>query len=191
MSKIIHAVPIGEIAVSDAVEDVLVAYGLGSCVAICLYDPVARVGGMLHALLPAAPNTPKNKGNPVPAAPSAKFVDQGVLLLIESLSKLGARRTRLTAQLCGGAQVLSAPGFEESSLNIGERNLQAAKRALKAAGLRANAQDIGGCIGRTVRLYISSGQVTVKSLGQGEQALVPKHETWESHSCSGGPVWPK
>jgi chemotaxis protein CheD len=169
----VRAVPIGEIVVSDTAEDVLVAYGLGSCVAICLYDPVARVGGMLHALLPAAPNTPeRNRRHPAPAAPSAKFVDQGVSLLIESLLKLGARRTRLTTQLCGGAQVLSAPGFEEeSALNIGERNLQAAESALKAASIRVSAQDTGGRIGRTVRLYMANGRVTVKSLGRGEQVL--------------------
>jgi chemotaxis protein CheD len=169
----IRAVPIGEMVVSDADDDVLVAYGLGSCIAICLYDPVARVGGMLHALLPATPDNPKRKkGNPAPAASPAKFVDQGTPLLIEALVKLGARRTRLTAQLCGGAQVLSAPGFEEEGiLKIGKRNVQAAERALKAAGVQVKARDTGGRIGRTVRLYVASGQVTVKSLEQKEQVL--------------------
>ena len=167
-----RAVPIGKIVTSDAAGDVLVAYGLGSCVAICLYDPVARVGGMLHALLPAAPNNPRrNRNASVPAA-SAKFVDQGVSLLIESLLKLGARRTRLTAQLCGGAQVLSAPGFEgQMTLNIGERNVRAAENALKVAGIRIRVREIGGRMGRTVRLYIADGRVTAKSLGQGERVL--------------------
>ena len=159
-------VPIGEIVVSDAAEDALVAYGLGSCVAVCLYDPVAQIGGMLHALLPSAPN---NNGNSPP--PSPKFVDQGTPLLIESLLKRGAKRNRLVAKLCGGAQVLSAPGFENGMLNIGERNVRAAEVALKAAGLRIQAQDTGGRVGRTVRLHVADGQVTVKDLGQGEQAL--------------------
>ncbi|MCP4537023.1 MAG: chemotaxis protein CheD [Chloroflexi bacterium] len=169
MADNIRAVPIGEIVTSDAAGDVLVAYGLGSCIAVCLYDPVTKVGGMLHALLPKTHNNLKDART---LPPSAKFVHQGVPMLIESLVKLGARRSRLTAQLCGGAQVLSAPGFEkENILSIGKRNIQAAESALKTAGIWIKAQDTGGNFGRTVRLYIANGQVTVKSLGQKEQIL--------------------
>ncbi len=169
----IHAVPIGEIVTSGTADDVLVAYGLGSCIAVCLYDPVAKVGGMLHALLPSTPHSPrKDQGDARTVAPSAKFVNQGVPMLIAKLVKLGARRSRLTAKLCGGARVLSAPGFEEDDiLNIGKRNIQAAQNALKDANIWVKAQDTGGNVGRTVRLYIADGRVTVKSLGQGEQVL--------------------
>ena len=69
-------VSIGELAVSRAADDVLVAYGLGSCVAVCLYDPVARVAGMLHALLPNVPDGNRANGN------ASKFADQGVPLLL-------------------------------------------------------------------------------------------------------------
>ena len=162
MTDNLCTVPIGGMIVSDDPDDVLVAYGLGSCVAICLYDPVAQVGGMLHALLPAA--NENRRGNPT------KFVDQGTPLLIESLLKLGARRSRLIAQLCGGAQLLSTLGFD-GALDIGERNVLAAEAALQAAGLRVQARATGGHIGRTVRLYLATGQVTVKSLEQGERAL--------------------
>ncbi len=167
MTNNVRTVSIGEVIVSDALDDVLVAYGIGSCVAVCLYDPVARVGGMLHALLPTAPNENQRRGNP---GTCAKFVDHGISLLLESLVKLGGRRTRLVAQLCGGAQVLNAPGFN-GWLNIGERNVKAAKSALRAAGLRIQAQATGGEIGRTVRLYIADGQVTLRSLGRGEQPM--------------------
>ena len=165
MSENLRAVAIGEMVVSDVPDDVLIAYGLGSCVAVCLYDPVARVGGMLHALLPAAfdGNRPKDK--------HTKFVDRGVPLLINALMQAGARRTRLIAQLCGGAQVLSVPGFN-SSLDIGERNVLAAEATLQAAGLPVRAQATGGHIGRTVKLYIASGQVTARSLGKTEQLLM-------------------
>jgi chemotaxis protein CheD len=172
----VRAVQIGEIVVSDAPDDTLVAYGLGSCVAVCLYDPVTQVGGMLHALLPTALG--KDGGAPT------KFVDRGTPLLIESLLELGAGRNRLVAQLCGGARTLSAPGFESDWLSIGERNVQAAEDALQAAGLRIHAQATGGRVGRTVRFSIANGQVTIKSLGQGEQVLAQdiqtsrsKHET--------------
>ncbi|MEE8390222.1 MAG: chemotaxis protein CheD [Anaerolineae bacterium] len=167
MTENVRSVGIGEIVASDAPDDVLVAYGLGSCVAICLHDPVARVGGMLHALLPAVPNGNLNVGNPV------KFVDLGTPLLLKALLELGARRTRLVAQLCGGAQALLAPGFEDDDLlSIGERNVIAAETALRAAGLGIRTQATGGRIGRTVRLYIADGQVAVKSLGQDVQVMV-------------------
>ncbi len=71
MTENMRSVGIGEVITSDTPNDVLGAYGLGSCVAICLYDPVAQVGGMLHALLPTAPNGNDRTGNP------RKFVDQG------------------------------------------------------------------------------------------------------------------
>ena len=136
--------------------------------AICLYDPVARVGGMLHALLPTAPGQSgvgKNVGK------ATKFVDQGMLLLVRSLLKFGAKRARLIVKLCGGAKVLSAPGFEDGPLNIGKRNVLAAEVALAAERLQIAAQDTGGETGRTVRLYIADGTVTVRSLGRKEKVL--------------------
>lgn len=160
----VRAVSIGEIVVSDAPRDILVAYGLGSCVGICAYDPMTRVGGILHALLPASPTSGEAKGNP------AKFVDRGVPLLIGCLEKLGARRNRLVIHLGGGAQMLTMPGFN-NSLNIGSRNVLAAQAILKATGLRIRAEATGGHAGRTIKLYIANGQVTVKTLGQGEQPL--------------------
>ena len=183
MAENIHSISIGGIAVSASATDVLVAYGLGSCVAICLYDPVARVGGMLHALLPSAPS--QNGRDP---APSAKFVDQGTPLLIEALVGLGAKRSRLSAQLCGGAKVLSAPGFEEGDLHIGRRNVLAAESALRNAYIPIKAHRTGGRVGRTVRFYIATGEVTVRSLGQKEEVLAenPTQEVYDGHSYGRG-----
>ena len=169
MVKNVRSVSIGEIIASNAPDDVLVAYGLGSCVAVCLYDPVARVGGLLHALLPTSAGGVFGDNGRKPIS-SARFVDQGTPMLIESLVELGARRGRMIARLCGGAQVLSALDVVDF-LNIGERNVQAAESVLRAEGIRVRAQATGGGIGRTVRLYVADGQVTVKSLGQKEQVL--------------------
>ncbi|MCP4544419.1 MAG: chemotaxis protein CheD [Chloroflexi bacterium] len=166
-----RSVPIGKIVTSDVRRDVLVAYGLGSCVAVCLYDPVAQVGGMLHALLPSTPDSVPGENGRVPLS-AAKFVDQGTLMLIKDLVELGAQRDRLIAQLCGGAQTLSAPGFEDDILNVGERNARSAEEILCAEGIWIQARATGGNMGRTVRFYIADGQVTVKSLGQGVQVLV-------------------
>ena len=158
----VQVVPIGEMAVSGSPADVLVAYGLGSCVAVCLYDPVAKVGGMLHALLPTVPNGK-------PASNLAKFVDRGVPLLLGSLLELGARRTRLIAKLCGGAQMVGSES--NRALNIGRLNVLAVEAALEAAHLKLHAEATGGHSGRTVRFYLADGTVTVRTLQQGERVL--------------------
>ena len=160
----LHPVAISEMVVSADPADVLVAYGLGSCVAICLYDPLARVGGMLHALLPTLRNN--NRANT-----PTKFVEQGIPLLVNALIALGANPARLIAHLCGGACVLTAPSFN-GTLNIGQLNIQAARKGLQVANLKLRGQATGGDKGRTVRLYLVNGQVTVKTLGQPERVLV-------------------
>ncbi len=162
----VHSVSIGELVVSKNPKDILVAYGLGSCVAVCLYDPVAEIAGMIHSLLPksAQPNGTESS--------NAKFVDEGVPLLMSKVLAAGAQKSRLKVYLCGGAQMLSAPGFK-NALNIGERNVAAAEEALKMHGLKVMAQSTGGNSGRTVRLFVDTGKVTVKTLGQGEVILNP------------------
>jgi chemotaxis protein CheD len=160
----LRLVGISEMVISADPEDVLVAYGLGSCVAICLYDPQVRVGGMLHALLPTL-----DKNNNI-AHTSTKFVDQGVPLLVNALVALRAKPTRLIAYLCGGACVLTKPSFN-GMLNTGELNVQAARKALQAANLKIRGEATGEYKGRTVRLYLVNGQVTVKTLGQPERVL--------------------
>ena len=94
--------------VSADPNDVLVVFGLGSCVVVCLYDPVVRVGSMLHALLPNRPDSNNVNGRPT------KYVDEGVPLLIDSLVALGAKPARLRAYLCGGAQMIIKPGYNDS-----------------------------------------------------------------------------
>ncbi len=158
MTEKLRSIGIAEMILSDDPDDVLVAYGLGSCVAICLYDPVTRVGGMLHALLPNAPADDLAGANPY------KFTDRGTSLLVKEVVETGAAKYRLVAALWGGAKVLSAPGFNES-FDIGMRNVMAAEASLKEAGLRVGAQATGGRAGRTVKFNISDGHVTVRSLG--------------------------
>ena len=165
MIEKLRIVSIGEMVVSADPNDVLVVFGLGSCVVVCLYDPVVRVGSMLHALLPNRPDSNNVNGRPT------KYVDEGVPLLIDSLVALGAKPAQLRAYLCGGAQMIIKPGYNDS-INVGERNLAAAEAAMQAAGLKIQARATGGHTGRTVKLYVAKGQVTVKMLNQEEQTLV-------------------
>jgi chemotaxis protein CheD len=131
---------------------------------VCLYDPVVPVGGILHALLPGLAWSNNSTNKPT------KFVDRGIPVLIDALVALGARSNRLTAQLCGGARMINGPGFN-NTLNIGRRNVRAAQTALHAAGLEITAKAIGGRAGRTVKLYLADGRVTVKTLEQAERVL--------------------
>ncbi len=158
MDTKIRSVGIAEMVVSDDPDDVLVAYGLGSCVAICVYDPVARVGGMLHALLPTYPTNNGASGK------LCKFADRGTPLLIDADLGSGGKAYRLIAALWGGAKVLSAPGFD-NSFDIGARNVVAADAALETKGLRVVVRDVGGRSGRTVKFEIGSGEVIVRSVG--------------------------
>jgi chemotaxis protein CheD len=156
MVEKLRTVGIGEMIASNGVDDVLVAYGLGSCVVVCMYDPSARVGGMLHALLPIAPTGEGTHYNP------HKYVDSGVALLVTALLELGAARSRLRAVLCGGAEMLTAP-VPDDSFCIGGRNLSSAETALERVGVGIYERVTGGRSGRTVRLYMRDGRVAVRS----------------------------
>jgi chemotaxis protein CheD len=165
----VRVVHIGDVLVSDTQGDVLAAYGIGSCVVVCMYDPMARAGGMLHALLPAAVNGNKGTGS------LARFVDRGVPLLIDALLDRGAIRSRLIAYLCGGARMFVDPGLDDLA-SIGERNVLSAEDALQRAGIEIVAQATRERIGRTVKLHVATGLVSVRAVGQGERALNAKPE---------------
>ena len=142
-------------------ESVLVTLGLGSCVAIMLHDPGAGAGGgagaMAHVLLPSR-SLSRDTTNP------AKFPETAVPFLIERLSALGADPRRLVAKLAGGASMfaqLMTPG----SLQMGERNIVAARSVLRAAGIPIAAEAVGGGSGRSVRFYVADGRVEIRSVG--------------------------
>lgn len=158
------SVGLGELWVSRDPRVCLVAHGLGSCVGVCAYDPVARVGAMLHAMLPS------HNGQAPPLA--TKYVDSGIRHMLQELAGQGVLPHRLVIHLTGGAQMLTAPGVD-NMLDIGNRNIEMARAILKGEGLRVAGEDTGGHWGRTVKLYIGSGKVTVRSVGRGEKDLSP------------------
>lgn len=152
------ALGLGQWAVSDDPGEALVCLGLGSCVAFVAYDPVARLGGMAHMVLPDS-----TLGRASDAAP-AKFVDLAIPLVLDAMQARGAGRARLVIDLVGGARVLRGVGASEA-MQIGDRNTAACRAALAALRLPAHAQDLGGTQGRTVRLAVDSGEVTVSTAG--------------------------
>jgi chemotaxis protein CheD len=158
-------VRLGELAVSDNPDDVLVAMGLGSCVGICAYDPIVRVAGLLHAVLP--------ERNGASTGSDAKYVDTGIQRLIAEMEERGADRRRIIIRMAGGAEMLIAPGFG-NGLRIGSRNIEAAHSAIRQERLRLAGEETGGSAGRTVRLFVGTGVMTVRSIGHPEHEL-PLH----------------
>src|SRR4051794_36224674 len=155
------AVGLGDLFVSKA-ED-LVAYSLGSCVGICLWDPVAKVAAMAHVVLPSAPANG-------PVALPGKFGDTAVPALLKALERAGAQKHRLQCKIAGGAAVL-AIGGGGSLPKIGERNVEAVKAALAKVNIRILGSQTGGNQGRTVRLEPPTGRVLVRTVRGSEIEL--------------------
>lgn len=126
----------------------LVTSGLGSCVAVAIHDDEG-IGGLLHAMLPAAPVT-----NPTPA----KYVDSGVTALLDALESAGGQPRSFVAKLAGGSSMLDIGNGSP----IGDQNVAAAVAALEAAGVDLLAQDTGGDAGRSVSFHPPTGTMTIK-----------------------------
>lgn len=145
-------VGVGDMAVSDDPAETLVTYALGSCLGVVAWDKQAHVGGLLHFMLPASTVNPeKARDNP------AMFGDTGLPEFLERLFQLGATRKHLVIKLAGGAEINGPDSFE-----IGKRNLLLARRLLWKNALAPVAEDVGGRIGRTLRLEIGTGRVLLK-----------------------------
>lgn len=142
--------------------DVLQTCGLGSCVGICLWDPIRKLAGMAHIMLPSS--SINTGGNP------AKFADTAIPFLITQMKKQGAETSRLVAKIAGGSQMFS---FSNSSdiMKIGDRNTEAVKQGLKKAGIRLLASDTGGSYGRTIEFHSENGSLYIKTVNVGEKYI--------------------
>ena len=150
-------VGLGEVKISEDPESVLACLGLGSCIAISVFDPVAKIGGMAHVVLPASHGKTGDR--------AARYADVAVPLLLEKLKERGAKDSRLVINLVGGAQMSLAPGMG-TAFKIGDDNTAAVLAALAAEGLKPKAVETGGHKGRTMRLFIESGKAMVASAGE-------------------------
>ena len=155
-------IKVADLAVGGA-QDVLVTIGLGSCVAIALYDAEARVGGMAHVLLPNV-QMARDRSNP------AKFPGTAVPALLQEMSRLGARRLRITARLVGGASMFGNL-IPSGGINVGERNVLASRQALDDAGIALVGEETGADHGRTVYFHLTDGRIEVRSLKRGNRVL--------------------
>ena len=139
---------------------ILTTLGLGSCVAIALYDRKQKIGGLAHIMLPSSKNIKRNENK-------AKFADTAVEYLIEKMESLGADINNITAKIAGGAQMFAFKNKNNDLLRIGERNVAATLKALEEAKIPVITQDTGGNYGRTVELYTEDGTLLIKTIGKG------------------------
>jgi len=154
MSKRRIIVNVSDAKVSNNPEDVLTTYSLGSCIAVCMYDPATHIGGMLHYQLPSSSIEPdRAKSKPF------MFADTGTKLMIDKLVSMGANRKRMQIKIAGGATMETGPdGF-----NIGKRNYLAIRKIMWKNSMFIDAEDVGGNSPRNMYLNLDGGEVTIRS----------------------------
>jgi len=154
-------VGVGDCQVSKNEDDCLVTYALGSCIAVVIYDPVARVGGMLHYLLPDS-TIDAEKAISAPFT----YADTGIPKLFHTAYSLGAEKRRLNVVAAGGAQVLTSELFQ-----IGKRNHLAMKKIMWRAGVLVHHEEVGGDQSRTIRMDVRTGTIFMKLAGAAERVI--------------------
>lgn len=154
-----RVVGVADMKISSSPDERLVTYALGSCLGLAVYDPVVRVAGLLHVMLPTGAIDPdKMEQNP------SMFVDSGVPSLFKECYKVGAKKERMIVKVAGGSHTGSSD--EDDKYQIGKRNLLALRKLLWKNGVILHSQETGGVqVSRTMWLDVGTGEVTLKVNG--------------------------
>lgn len=144
--------------------DGVTTLGLGSCVGIALRDPVLKIGGLVHIMLP------DSKSMHASNISVEKFADTGIVELVKQLEAMGAGRTRLVAKIAGGATMFQVQSRNDV-MKIGERNVEATIRTLEELNIKLLAQDTGENYGRTVTFYPETGEFHIRAVGRSAKII--------------------
>jgi chemotaxis protein CheD len=137
--------------------DVIVTHALGSCLGLVIFDPVSKVGGLLHAMLPLSKINPdKAAANPY------MFVDTGVPALFNAVYKLGGVKNRLVVKAAGCGHPLG----KEQMFKVGQRNYTVLKKLLWKNNILIESEDVGGTDSRTLYFEVATGKTMISSKGQ-------------------------
>jgi chemotaxis protein CheD len=134
----------------------MVTYALGSCIAVAVYDPAAKVGGLLHYMLPDS-TLDAEKARQTPGM----FADTGIPLLFKTCYRMGADKKRMVVKVAGGASILDDSNF----FRIGQKNIMAMRKLFWNNNVLIDAEDTGRNYNRTVRLDLGTGKVLIKRAG--------------------------
>jgi chemotaxis protein CheD len=151
-----YAVDIAMMKIARAPEQ-LYSLGLGSCIGVAIYDPIAKIGGLIHILLLSSQGFDASKHV------RTKFADSGIVELVDAMMRAGASRARLKAKMAGGASMFTVKSTADVH-EVGKRNIQSSKDTLRQLGIELVAQDTGGNKGRTIYFNIETGQLTIKTV---------------------------
>lgn len=155
-------VGISDMKVSNNPEDVLITYSLGSCIGVAIWDPVAKVAGLLHYMLPDS-SLDKDKAQLKPFM----FADTGIPRLFKETYKYGAVKTRMVVKVVGGSQIMDTSGI----FNIGKRNHAVLRKMFWKNNIMISKEDVGGSGNRTISITVGSGLTMLKVSGRGEFEL--------------------
>lgn len=144
-------------------KTVLSVLGLGSCIVVVLYDRQARIGGLVHILLPDPIHSQHRQ---VPW----RFATTAIPALLAELEQAGADRRWITARIVGGAGMLREL-VPPDGIRIGERNVVAARSALARHGIDIVAEEVGGSGGRSLRFYLEDGRLRITRHGKSHVEL--------------------
>ncbi len=146
-----------------ASPDGITTLGLGSCVGIAIRDPVTKIGGLAHIMLPDSHEIRNNDNIP-------KFADTGIEELVRLIVEKGAARTRLVAKIAGGAQMFALQ-TTSNTMRVGDRNVEATLKKLKELNINILSRDTGNSYGRTVIFYPETGDYVIRAVGKPEKII--------------------
>ena len=142
-------------------DTLLITVGLGSCVGIALYDPVTKIGGLAHIMLPDSTAIRTHR-----RFTPGKFANTALPVLIDHMVEAGAVKRRIVSKIAGGAQMFSFSRFD-----VGKRNVEAVKAKLKEFNIPLKGEDCLGSKGRTILFNCADGILIVKKIGQDMKKL--------------------
>lgn len=141
-------------------QGLLITYALGSCIGVAMYDPVIRLGGLLHIMLPSAENASVDN--------IFKFADTGIQEMLRKMQIFGGMKSRYVCKIAGGAKMFEMQG---NLGNIGQRNIESVQNRLRQEGIRIARQDVGSNYARTMSIDVETGIVKIRSYGRPEITL--------------------
>ncbi|WP_300268191.1 chemotaxis protein CheD [uncultured Flavonifractor sp.] len=140
-------------------DGMLITYALGSCIGICLYDPLIRLAALVHIMLPL--NMETGRTSPL------KYADTGICETLRQMEARGGARARITAKIAGGARMFEVAGNGNLG-NIGQRNIESTHLVLRREGIQLLREDVGGTVARTLLFDAATGQACIRSYGKPE-----------------------
>lgn len=143
--------------------DSVTTLGLGSCIGVAIRDPITKIGGLAHIMLPDSKAIQNNSN-------IAKFADTGVAELVNQMEKLGAVRKRMVAKIAGGATLFAFQAKGDLG-QVGARNAEAVKKKLNELNIPLLAEDTGENYGRTVTFFPETGDYLIKAVGKADKTI--------------------